>query len=74
MSLFQPLLYFIFERFIQLLKAFAKILFTFLGGCTLISLLFLTGFTSTHQNQSVSAEEQERFENAIVEKYVKKYI
>lgn len=38
----------------------------------LISLLFLTGFTSTHQNQSVSAEEQERFENAIVEKYVKK--
>lgn len=39
----------------------------------LLSLLFLTGFSSiTHQNQSVSAEEQERFRNAIIEKYVKK--
>ena len=39
----------------------------------LISLLFLTGFSSiSHQNQSVSAEEQERFRNAIIEKYVKK--
>ena len=39
----------------------------------LISLLFLTGFSSiSHQNQKVSAEEQERFRNAIIEKYVKK--
>ena len=39
----------------------------------LISLLFLTGFSSiSHQNQNVSAEEQERFRNAIIEKYVKK--
>ena len=39
----------------------------------LVSLLFLTGFSSiSHQNQSVSAEEQERFRNAIIEKYVKK--
>lgn len=39
----------------------------------LISLLFLTGFSSiSHQNQNVSVEEQERFRNAIIEKYVKK--
>ena len=38
----------------------------------LASLLFLTGFySSTNQNQSISAEEQERFRNEIVEKYVK---
>lgn len=38
----------------------------------LVSLLFLTGFySSTNQNQSISAEEQERFRNEIVEKYVK---
>ena len=38
----------------------------------LVSLLFLTGFySSTNQNQSISAEEQERFRNEIIEKYVK---
>ncbi len=38
----------------------------------LVSLLFLTGFySSTNQNQIISAEEQERFRNEIVEKYVK---